>query len=133
MSAGYALKSKDRWNGSNKNGFSAIPSGSRNSIGKFAISLQPNDAIWWTSTEGKNNSAKFIWINNDDGEVFQSFIDKGEGYPVRCIKDKNIPKLQEDFIKKMQDLVTFTKLEMEKKTEKIIIFSIGTDKSENKN
>ena len=45
-------------------------------------------------------------------------------------KEKNIPKLQEDFIKKIRSLVTFTKLEVEKHTENVILFSIESEKSQ---
>ena len=64
----------------------------------------------------------------------QEHIDYSKHFPeVEKWKDKNIPKLQEDFIKKMQSLVTFTKLEVEKKTNNMITFSIGSERTENKN
>ena len=46
------------------------------------------------------------------------------------LKEKNIPKLQEEFIKKIKSLITFAKLEVEKHTENVIIFSIESDKNE---
>lgn len=44
-------------------------------------------------------------------------------------QDKNIPKLQEDFIKKLKTIVTFGKLDIEKQTENIIIFSLSPEKN----
>jgi uncharacterized protein (TIGR02145 family) len=87
--AGKKLKTRSGWkehgNGTDDFGFSALPSGNRNSDGYF-INIG-NNGRWWTATERGNYNA-YRWgvdynlDNADEGSYFKSY-----GYSVRCVAD----------------------------------------------
>lgn len=87
--AGSKMKSNTGWNdngnGSNTNGFTALPGGYRfkngvcNAIGYFAS--------WWSSTESYTYSAWFRSLRYDDGGIYRNNYGKGDGFSVRCLRD----------------------------------------------
>jgi uncharacterized protein (TIGR02145 family) len=87
--AGGKLKSKTGWknngNGTNSVGFSGIPSGWCNYLGKF------NDiskyGSWWSTWEYGGDNAWIHIISKFDNEIGNITVDKGYGLAVRCIKD----------------------------------------------
>lgn len=82
--AGTRMKSRDRWNGNNASGFTALPGGYRNFNGVF--SHINSIASWWTSSSVDSANAWTISIGN--GSVVSSSYDgKRVGLSVRCVRD----------------------------------------------
>jgi uncharacterized protein (TIGR02145 family) len=85
------LKSSEEWsmgkNGSDVYEFTALPAASRGFKGKFT--LLNEDAYWWSNTEEGSNIywALYRNINYKGTDLFKSFISKGSGLSVRCLKD----------------------------------------------
>ena len=86
------LKATTDWtkgeNGTNESGFSIIPAGYRNTVSEEFDYLGQN-ANFWTSTPEKDEASwsRSIFAENDK-EIFRYFFSQGNGYSVRCIKDK---------------------------------------------
>ncbi len=72
---------------SNQSGFSALPGGWRGTgRGRF-VGLHKSTYFWSSSEMNPKN----IWVHSlysDKSEIFRSFITKGKGFSVRCIRDK---------------------------------------------
>jgi uncharacterized protein (TIGR02145 family) len=84
--SGSAHWSSPNTSATNETGFTALPGGGRNyNSGYSNITI---NGIWWCSSESDANSAINIQINNTSGGIFTNIFYKGEGYSVRCIKDK---------------------------------------------
>jgi uncharacterized protein (TIGR02145 family) len=86
---GNNLKSNNGWfqegNGSDKYGFTALPTGYRVSSKRFGHF--ETTASWWTSTEGNTISSwrhRLYW--EQSGEYSNSH-NKPNGYSVRCLRD----------------------------------------------
>jgi uncharacterized protein (TIGR02145 family) len=92
--AGAKLKETgtSHWNlpntgANNESGFTALPSGSRDSFGTFGSI--GNNGYWWSSTEQSSTNAYTWYLNNNDNSVQNSYKLKASGYAVRCVKDSN--------------------------------------------
>jgi uncharacterized protein (TIGR02145 family) len=90
--AGKALKSAKGWiqdgNGSNESAFNAFPGGMRlDQAGTFA---GIDKAIgYWSSTEAKPSAAWCYSLSAQLGSVIRTSDNKGMGYYVRCVKNKD--------------------------------------------
>jgi len=81
--AGKKLKSKERWDGTDNYGFSALPGGFTKSQG-FAESGEKG--YWWTSdVYGPSGKCSYMSSNKDD--VVHSSNTKSMGFSVRCVMD----------------------------------------------
>jgi len=81
--SGKKLKSKERWNGTDNYGFSALPGGFTKSQG-FAENGEKG--YWWTSdTYGPSGKYNSMSSNKDD--VVHSANAKSMGFSVRCVMD----------------------------------------------
>lgn len=90
--AGGRMKSKGKqyWAApntyaTNESGFSALPAGSRDSIGDF--NYISASAGFWTSTELDANNAYSRDVSYGSGEVYRRTNNKNGGYSIRCLKD----------------------------------------------
>jgi uncharacterized protein (TIGR02145 family) len=70
----------------NSSGFKAQPSGYRlNGLSVFTdITLSTG---WWTATDTNSTLARYVSLNNNDGEVLISVINKRFGWPVRLLNN----------------------------------------------
>lgn len=90
--AGGRMKSKGKqyWQtpntyATNETGFSALPAGSRDTIGDFNyINISVG---FWTSTELNTNEAYSRDVSYGSGGINRRAIDKNDGYSIRCLKD----------------------------------------------
>jgi uncharacterized protein (TIGR02145 family) len=89
---GGKLKSTSLWDSpnagaTNSSGFSALPAGTRNSVGDYIVINQYTD--FWTSTPYATDD-NYLWDHHlyyngaGVGRIFQT---KDKGYSCRCIKD----------------------------------------------
>lgn len=91
--AGQKLKSQSGWNnngnGTESEGFSALPAGERFANGDFANS--GTEAMFWTasSTSAYPYEATTIQLYYRNEDVRGAGLQKRNGHSVRCIKDKN--------------------------------------------
>jgi uncharacterized protein (TIGR02145 family) len=81
--AGYSTLKAESWNGTDDYKFSVLPGG-RFTLGGFAAD-EGDDAFFWTSTEDGIYDADHVAFVNNSG---LEYVDKGYGYSVRCIKNK---------------------------------------------
>jgi uncharacterized protein (TIGR02145 family) len=87
--AGTKLKKNDAlWNtntGTDDYGFSGLPGGYRGENGHFGnIRSYANS---WSATEYNSNYARFRYLNYLNGSVNRDYVEKEEGYSIRCLKD----------------------------------------------
>lgn len=66
-------------------GFSALPGGYRYYGGVFGGVADAG--YWWSSTQYDAGTAWCRYISNDSAELYSSYIAKGLGFSIRCIKD----------------------------------------------
>jgi uncharacterized protein (TIGR02145 family) len=66
----------------NESGFSALPGGSRNSMGDMG-----DYGFWWTSSQYNTNNAIYRRIKLNSASLFSSNTLKQLGFSVRCVKD----------------------------------------------
>jgi len=94
--AGGALKSTAMqptpggWNSpntgaTNSSGFTAPPSGLRNSLGVFDI--MSDFGCWWSSSVSSASNAWYRFLNYDYSDVNRSNGTRADGFSVRCLKD----------------------------------------------
>ena len=91
--AGKVLKSKEGWhkdffvdkNGTDKFGFSVLPSGYRMAGGSSWS--EGTCAYFWSATE-QSYAKAFALVLCEEESVNQSILEKKNGYSVRCIKDE---------------------------------------------
>ena len=69
----------------NESGFSALPSGFRNSDGKY--NFYSFYGLFWTSTEINTNSAWYRLLGYNLAKIGRSTENKNNAYSIRCIKD----------------------------------------------
>ncbi|MDR3001167.1 MAG: hypothetical protein LBU89_07875 [Fibromonadaceae bacterium] len=81
--AGKKLKSKQRWNGTDNYGFSALPGGFTRAQG-FAESGEKG--YWWTSNDYGPN-AGYKSMSSDRDSIAHSGYPKSTGLSVRCVQD----------------------------------------------
>ena len=88
-SAGTMLKSTEGWedgdNGADAYGFSALPSGNRNSDGHF--NYAGSRAYFWPSSEYVQDGAYNVYLDYYDADAYQNVGNKDCGFAVRCVKD----------------------------------------------
>ncbi|MDR0516664.1 MAG: hypothetical protein LBH25_06415 [Fibromonadaceae bacterium] len=87
--AAYLLKSSRDWDsdaGSDRYGFSAIPSGYRSNSSPLWVWLD-EEVRWWTSSEADFQSAYYRGIVKNDNNLRSSYDKKAMGFSVRCIKE----------------------------------------------
>ena len=92
LKIGTKLKSSNGWkpkrNGSNKTGFSVLPSGYRMPSGEFFGSGEMT--LFWTATdERQNRYGRFAWHRRiaEDDAITRGSSSLNRGFCVRCIKD----------------------------------------------
>ena len=87
--ASNKMKSTSGWdnngNGTNSNGFSGLPGGTRDYHGPFANI--GGGGYWWSSTEDDAYSAWLRALGYGIGFVGRSFDYKANGFSVRCLRD----------------------------------------------
>lgn len=90
--AGGKLKEKGttHWNtpntgASNSTGFTALPGGYRYYGAIFGSIL--NNGYWWSSTGFDTGTAWCRYISYNSAEIYSSYLTKGVGFSVRCVKD----------------------------------------------
>ena len=87
--AGKMLKSTSGWNSSGNGtgaySFSALPAGYRNDYGDY--NYEGNFTFFWSSTESNSNGAYFMYLYCNYDYADLSYINKGYGFSVRCLKD----------------------------------------------
>ena len=92
--AGTALKSTSGWssyegvsgNGTNAFGFSALPAGYRDLLGKY--NSEGSFAQFWSSTEDGSYYAYCMYLGYDvDFASLDGTGDNYTGFSVRCLKD----------------------------------------------
>ena len=86
---GAKMKSIEGWcksgNGTNANGFSALPGGGRYGDGSFGNN--GSNGYWWSSS---SYSSTFAWgrgLGYDSSEIYKGANYKEGGFSVRCVKD----------------------------------------------
>ena len=91
--AGTKLKSTTGWKskkGTDNIGFSAVPGGYRNQEGKF--NELGETAQWWSNSEPVEitPSGKIFTVKLSDNSFEVSYVqsEKGEGFSVRCVKNR---------------------------------------------
>jgi uncharacterized protein (TIGR02145 family) len=66
-------------------GFSGAPGGVRNYDGDyFNVGLY---GYWWSSSEVESNGAWYRALSYDDGNAFRDYLNKLDGFSVRCLRD----------------------------------------------
>jgi uncharacterized protein (TIGR02145 family) len=90
--AGGKLKSKSSgyWKSPNTGasdevGFNALPGGFRNFSGAYASTGEVG--YWWLAEQFSNSEALFRCLTFDSIIMYEGYIPKQTGMPVRCIKD----------------------------------------------
>ena len=87
--AGTKMKSSSGWknngNGTNTSGFAGLPGGCRNYNGK--VSNVGATGFWWSSSEYNTYYAWYRFLNSNNGNVFRSYLNKQDGFSVRCLRD----------------------------------------------
>jgi len=87
--AGKKLKSTSGWNnggnGTDANGFTALPGGYRGGSGTF--SSFGFNGYWWSSTEYGTAYAYYRSMDYGNSGVDRDIDDKGYGWSVRCVRD----------------------------------------------
>lgn len=91
--SGKLIKSKNLWQqsnnpGNNESGFNALPSGYRNFYGDFFfLNLH---GYFWSSSEHYNHLAWYHTVDFSLNEVLRYYNVKGNGFPIRCLKNQII-------------------------------------------
>jgi uncharacterized protein (TIGR02145 family) len=88
------LKHSKGWddkNGSNKNGFSAIPNCYRNETGEFICNDVKSSSFWAIDNEEYNMGQVHCLVKDQNKVVINPFEmgNQGEGHPVRCFSNVN--------------------------------------------
>jgi uncharacterized protein (TIGR02145 family) len=81
----YHTQSSNYGNGTDDFGFSALPSGNRNSVGKF-INVG-KQGWWWTHTEYDGGKAYIRNMGFDNDNLFENDGNKTSGFSVRCVQN----------------------------------------------
>ena len=87
--AGLMMKSDYGWegngSGTNQSGFSALPGGYINNIGRF--NNIGSSGYWWTISEFKISNAFSRILNLSRNIYINNLSDKANGFSVRCVRD----------------------------------------------
>ena len=65
--------------------FTGFPGGNRNYYGGYNYIGSAGN--WWTSTEDNTDNAWYRTLYDSNGDAFRSFINKKNGFSVRCLRD----------------------------------------------
>jgi uncharacterized protein (TIGR02145 family) len=86
---GNSLKATTGWissgNGTDQFGFSALPAGHRSSAGDFLS--RGNYGVWCSASEASSTNACYRYLSGNDGDFYQSYSSKSNGFNVRCLED----------------------------------------------
>ncbi len=69
----------------NASGFTALPGGLISTSGSFVNFKLV--AYFWTATQNDSETAYFTSMDSNSGKVIQNYINKLNGFSIRCIKD----------------------------------------------
>jgi len=89
--AGSKLKSQSGWwsysgiSSTDEFGFSALPGGSRTTDGSFVN--VGNWGYWWSATEGDASNARHRYTDYNNSNVNSNWLNKSNGFSVRCSQD----------------------------------------------
>jgi uncharacterized protein (TIGR02145 family) len=72
------------WNGTNTIGFSALPSGYRNTNGAF--NDQGSYGFWWSSSHN-GTYPSYLVLSSGDANITRYNFDARRGFSVRCVQD----------------------------------------------
>jgi uncharacterized protein (TIGR02145 family) len=72
------------WNGTNTSGFSALPSGYRNTNGVF--NDQGSYGFWWSSSHN-GTYPSYLVLSSGDANITRYNFDARRGFSVRCVQD----------------------------------------------
>jgi uncharacterized protein (TIGR02145 family) len=70
--------------GTNKSGFSALPSGCR--LANGTTNEFGNTAFWWTSSAA-DSTAYYRYIDANETRIFRQFVPLNYGMAIRCVKN----------------------------------------------
>jgi uncharacterized protein (TIGR02145 family) len=82
--AGFHLKSKKKWDGSNASGFSGLPAGFRDCDGAF---YDLGDSGYWWSSSPYGGGAIHRYLDSESSNVYRNLNYPDYGFSVRLIKD----------------------------------------------
>jgi uncharacterized protein (TIGR02145 family) len=87
---GGALKATTNWispntGATNSSGFTAFPGGYRDNGGTY--NFIGFIGFWWISTEYDSNYAWLRELDYGYSDVLRTFINKQDGFSVRCVRD----------------------------------------------
>jgi uncharacterized protein (TIGR02145 family) len=90
--AGKRLKAANGWNeyngedggGTDDDGFSALPGGSRFSRGEY-FKGEGGRGVWWTASERGKSDAYYRDMYSRYDDEYEGFLNKGHGFSVRCV------------------------------------------------
>lgn len=84
-SVGTSYWNSTNTSATNESGFTGLPGGNRNDVGKFDnLGLV---GVWWSSSENSSTYAWNLYLYGNSGNVNRYYNDKGNGLSVRCLKD----------------------------------------------
>ncbi|MCP4090430.1 MAG: hypothetical protein GY746_11665, partial [Gammaproteobacteria bacterium] len=83
--AGTTHWNSPNWGATNSSGFTALPSGYRNSFSSGSFTLINEQVTFWSSTEHSNNFAHNRNLDFYDSDVIRFGYLKDEGNSVRCV------------------------------------------------
>ena len=83
--AGSAMKTV-AWGGDNSSGFTALPAGYR-VVSSPHFRYLGTKAHFWSSSQSAATTAWFRSLSEDYSTVARYAVDKGHGFPVRCLRD----------------------------------------------
>ncbi len=72
--------------GTDEFGFSALPTGRRETLGGF-FTMNLLIGFWWTSTESSERDAYYYSIFPNKGHIYIDKTNKKRGHAIRCMKD----------------------------------------------
>ena len=88
--AGGQMKATTLWDSpnteaTNSSGFTGLPGGYRNLIGAFYNI--GSSGYWWSSSQYDNTNARSHFLKYDFGNAVRDYVNKRNGYSVRCLRD----------------------------------------------
>ena len=85
MKAVSSLWTSPNTGATNSSGFTGLPGGGRNFDGEY-IFIGTN-GYSWSSTQYTTTIAWCRNLDNDNGDVYPNYFNKGQGFSVRCLRD----------------------------------------------
>lgn len=115
---------KDNGNGTNESGFTGLPGGYRSYDGRF--NGVGKDGCWWSSTEDDILNAFDRPLDNDPGNDYGYYGNKGSGLSVRCVTNSKTGDIKSDSIVEIERRDTVTDID-----SKIKMISVDSSLSDN--